>query len=165
MRIILPIIFLLLWNVPAFAEEVEYSQFAVTLPPGWDGEEQQGFVSNDPREYSLTFGRKDDAGDKFLAQVSIYLLPNKPGADAPGAARTLADAQGDASEPTLASNFWQFTGEPRSSIIKGMATTMVNANPDYLLIIIAHDPQNLGSRELVDSLRGISQPARQLLGR
>lgn len=165
MRIILSMLLLVAFALPVCAAETEFGQFAVSLPPGWDGEEQRGFVSDDNMEYVLTLGRKDEAGDNFLAQVTIFLLPNKPGADAHGAARTLAESQGNASEPEQMGNFWQFTGEPRSRTVKGMGTTMVNADPDYLLIIIAQDSQNLGADEIITSLRGLTPEARRLLGR
>lgn len=165
MRIFSILCLLCLLAFPIHAEETQFGQFAVTLPPGWDGEEQVGFVSNNDAEYALTLGRKDDSGDTFLAQVSIFLLPNRPGVDAKSAASTLADAQGDASEPLQVGNFWEFTGEPRSRIIKGMSKTRVNADKDFLLIIIAQDPQNLGADDIVASLRGLTPQASQLLGR
>jgi len=155
--------------VAAFAVEptrhAAFTHFAVDLPPEWDGDEQTGFISDSSDEYVLTLGRKDGKGDKFLAQVSIYLLPNKPGATAEAAARTLAEAQGYASEPVKSGNFWQFTGEPRSRTIRGMATTMVNTTPERMLIIIAHDPQNLGAARIVESLSGVTPQAREMLGR
>lgn len=141
----------------------EFSQFSVILPAGWDGDEQSGFISDNPEEYLLTLGRTRD--DNFVAQVSIFLLPNKPGASAEKAARQLAEAQGDASEPAKKDNFWIFTGEPRTKAMKGIATTMVNATPEHLLIIIAQDPENLGSQELLQSLRGQTPLATSLLGR
>lgn len=140
-----------------------YSHFSLILPPDWDGEEQQGFVSDDPAEYILTLGKKDDAGDNFLAQLSIYILPNRPGASPRQAAQTLAEAQGDASEPVLIDGLWTFTGIPRSNVIKGQATTYVNTNRERMLIIIAQDPQNLGTREILASLRPLSPEARELL--
>lgn len=143
----------------------EFSQFSVELPPGWDGDEQTGFISDNPEEYLLTLGRKDEKGDSFIAQVSIYLLPNKPGATPEAAARRLAEAQGDASEPVKNGNFWQFTGEPRSRTIRGMATTMVNTVQERMLIIIAQDSQGLGAARIVDSLAGMTPQAREMLGR
>lgn len=165
MRLILSLLLLFVLGIPAFAAETEFGQFAVDLPPGWDGEEQRGFVSDNDKEYALTLGRKDDAGDNFLSQVTIFLLPNKPGADARAAARTLAESQGNASEPEQDGVFWRFTGEPRSRTIKGMGTTMVNADQDYLLIIIAQDEHNLGAGAIISSLRGLSPEAKKLLGR
>lgn len=144
---------------------MDFARFGADLPPEWDGDEQTGFISDNPEEYALTLGRKDEKGDNFIAQISIYLLPNKPGATAEAAARTLAEAQGDTSEPVRNGSFWQFTGEPRSRTIKGMATTMVNTTPERMLIIIAQDPQNLGAAEIVKSLTGLTPEARELLGR
>lgn len=144
---------------------VEFAHFAVDLPAEWDGDEQTGFISDKPDEYALTLGRKDEKGDNFVAQISIYLLPNKPGANSRDAARKLAEAQGEATEPVQNGNMWQFTGEPRSNTVKGMATTMVNTTPERMLIIIAQDPQNLGSEDIVKSLTGVSPQAREMLGR
>ncbi len=131
----------------------EFSQFAMLLPSGWDGDEQTGFISDDPGEYQITLGRKDDNGDNFLAQVSIFLLPNKPGINSRQAVEKLREAQGDATEAREEDGF------------KGRARTMVRATPENLLIIMAQDPQNLGSDEIMRSLHGISPTARQLLGR
>lgn len=141
-----------------------FSQFSVDLPPGWDGEEQSGFISDNKDEYLLTLGKKDDKGDNFIAQVSIYLLPNKPGVDSATAAKTLAEAQGEASVPIQKGNFQVFTGEPRTRALKGMATTMVNASPQWLLIIIAQDPQACGSEQIIASLTGETAEAKTMLG-
>ncbi len=143
----------------------EFSQFAMLLPSGWDGDEQTGFISDDPGEYQITLGRKDDNGDNFLAQVSIFLLPNKPGINSRQAVEKLREAQGDATEAREEDGFMVFEGEPRSRTLKGRARTMVRATPENLLIIMAQDPQNLGSDEIMRSLHGISPTARQLLGR
>lgn len=144
---------------------VQFSRFSVELPAGWDGDEQTGFISDNPEEYSLTLGHKDQSGDNFISQVTIYLLPNKPGVNAREAAKKLTEAQGDSTEPVQDGIFWSFRGEPRSRTIKGMATTFVNADPDTLLIIIAQDPENMGAEALIDSLRGLTPKAKQLLGR
>lgn len=141
----------------------EFAHFSLDLPPGWDGDEQKGFISDDPAEYLLTLGHKDDEGDNFIAQVSIYLLPNKQGVNAKTAAQTLAEAQGDATEPEQDGPFWRFMGEPRTRTIKGRATTYVNANAELMLIIIAQDPQNLGAGKIVSSLKGITPEAIKLL--
>lgn len=151
--------------VHAETKNREFSQFVVNLPDGWDGEEQKGFVSGDEEEYQLSLGRMDEAKDEFLAQVSIYMLPNKNGVTSKEAALQLAEAQGGSSEPIEEGNFLVFRGEPRSKLIKGVATTMVNVNPQRMLIIIAQDPANLGSREVIKSLRGVTPEAQQMLGR
>lgn len=143
----------------------EFSEFSLVLPEGWDGEEQKGFVSDDPGEYLLTLGKKDEKEDNFEAQVSIFLLPNKQGASAKDAAATLAEAQGESSEPVLENGLYVFTGEPRSNVVKGMAKTFVNTTPEKMLIIIAQDPKRLGAKQILESLRGLTDYSRQLLGR
>lgn len=150
-----------------YAAEIErdFAQFGLILPDQWDGDEQTGFVSNNPDEYQLTLGRKDESGDSFLARVSIFILPNKNGVDSREAARRLAEAQGGSSEPGQEGKLWIFTGEPRSQALKGIATTMVNATPEKMLIIIAQDPQNLGSDRILESLHGLTPQAKELLGR
>lgn len=142
-----------------------FARFSVELPAGWGGDEQTGFVSDDPDEYQLTFTRPDEAGDEILGQVSIYMLPNKPGTNARETAARLAEAQGGSSEPKEENGMWVFRGEPRTRAMRGEAITMVNANPQRLLIIIAQDPKNLGSRQIIDSLRAKTPEARELLGR
>lgn len=159
------LLLLCLFPLHAHAGEAQFSQFSMLLPEGWDGEEQTGFISDNPEEYTLTLGKKDAAGDKFLAQLTIYLLPNKPGTNAETAAKTLAEAQVDTTPPRQNGNFWQFTGEPRTRTIRGMATTMVNATPENLLIIIAQDPEQLGSEQILSTLKGETDRARKLLGR
>ncbi len=153
----------------AMAEETEqrrdFTHFSLILPPGWDGEEQKAFITDDPGEYLLVLGKKDSRGERFLAQVSIYLLPNRPGAAAEEAALTLAQAQADASAPLKEGNLWSFTGEPRSNVVKGRAKTLVNTDKDKMLIIIAQDPEKLGAETILDSLQGNSGKARELLGR
>lgn len=143
----------------------DFSEFSLVLPEGWDGEEQKGFVSDDPAEYLLTLGKKDEKEDSFEAQVSIFLLPNKQGASAKDAAAILAEAQGESSAPVLENGLYVFTGEPRSNVVKGMAKTLVNATPEKMLIIIAQDPKQLGSGQILESLRGLTDYSRQLLGR
>lgn len=142
-----------------------FSQFSADLPPDWSGDEQIGFISDNPAEYALTLGIKDGAKENFAAQVSIYLLPNKPKASSEEAARTLTKAQGEPTEPIKAGNFWVFEGEPRSNTIKGRGITMVNADPETLLIIIAQDPHSLGAQKIIDSLQGRTPLAKHMLGR
>lgn len=143
----------------------EFSEFSLVMPAGWDGEEQKGFVSDNPDEYLLTLGKKDEKEDHFEAQVSIFLLPNRQGASARDAATTLADAQGESSEPVLENGLYVFSGEPRSNVVKGIAKTFVNTTPEKMLIIIAQDPKQLGSAQILESLRGLTDSSRQLLGR
>lgn len=159
---------LFLFSPPALAENGEravFKRFSLVLPPGWEGEEQTGFISDDPEEYLLVIGKKDEEGERFLAQASIYLLPNKPEASPESAAQKLAEAQSDASAPVKEGALWTFTGEPRSNIVKGKAKTLVNASKDKLLIIIVQDPENLGGEAVLASLSGESPEARELLGK
>lgn len=168
MKKYIPLLLLILISMPAWGGEnrtVTFSEFSAELPEEWDGDEQTGFVSDNPAEYSLTLGRKDESGDNFAAQITIYLLPNKPGVSAREAAMRLTESQGDATEPKQQGNFWVFTGEPRSRTVKGQATTMVNATPDDLLIIIAQDTRNMGAADIIESLRGLTPRARAILGR
>lgn len=156
---------LLLPGHASFAETIrqEFSHFSAILPEGWSGDEQTGFIGDDSSEYLLTFGKTRN--DKFVAQVSIFLLPNNPKTNSEDAAKKLAEAQGDASEPRQQDGFWIFTGEPRTNTMRGKATTMVTATPEHILIIIAQDPENLGSSEILQSLRGATPLATSLLGR
>lgn len=149
----------------AGAAEKEFAQFAASLPDGWDGDEQVGFISDNPEEYMLILGKKDAAGDKFLSQISIYLLPNRPGADARRAADILSEAQGEPSAPVEEGNFWVFEGEPRGNAVKGRGTTRVNTDPETMLVIISQDPESTGAEDVIRSLRGLTPKARALLGR
>lgn len=145
--------------------QVKFSQFSVELPQGWDGEEQSGFVSNNPEEYALTLGQMDEAKENFVAQITIYLLPNKPGVNSEKAAQTLAESQSDVTPPIKKGEFWQFRGEPRSRTIKGMATTMVRADPKDMLIIISQGLDEKGAAEIIESLRGETERSQRMLGR
>lgn len=169
MKRALLLVFSLFFLSPAIAlgdtDHKTFRHFSADLPAGWDGDEQSGFISDDPDEYQLTLGKKDESEDSFVSQISIYLLPNKPGVDTETAARTLAEAQGDTTPPVQRGNFRVFTGEPRTRAMKGMATTMVNASPERLLIIIAQDPLKQGSEEIIASLKGETEEARKMLGR
>lgn len=151
--------------LPAAAEHRSFKHFSLYMPEGWDGDEQTGFVGDDPNTYLLTLGKKDEEEDAFIAQVSVFLLPNKPGVDAETAARRMAEDQADAGEPVKEGNFWVFSGEPRSRAMKGMAKTLVNASPEWLLIIIAQDPFDEGAGKVIASLRGETDEAIKMLGR
>lgn len=140
-----------------------FRHFTVELPEGWQGEEQSGFVDNDPDTWLLTLAKK--AGDSFIAQVSIYLLPNKPGVSSAEAAARLAEAQSNPTTPVADGNFMMFKGEPRTQAVKGRATTRVCATPAHLLIIIAQDPQKLGSEQIIESLKGETDEAKAMFGR
>lgn len=148
----------------SMANETEFSKFRVNLPQGWTGDETTGFISDNPEEYMLAFTKKNEAEDAVAAQVTLYLLPNKPQKNARDSALILAQAQGEATAPYQDGVFWTFKGEPRTNTLKGAGQTWVNSDRDYLLIIIAQDPDNLGAMELVKSLSGKSDEARKLLG-
>ncbi len=145
--------------------EREFSRFAASLPPGWDGEERTGFSSGADEEYMLVLGVQDAAGERFLAQVSVFVLPNSKGSTAEDFARQMAELQGDATAPRGEGNFQVFSGEPRTQALRGRATTMVSATPERLLIIIVQDPEALGGAEVAAGLRGLTPETRELLGR
>ncbi len=147
------------------AENRAFSKFSVDLPQGWTGEEQTAFSVGRDDEYMLVLGKRDEAGEKFLAQVSIFLLPNLPKDSAENFAKKMAELQSDASEPRKQGNFWRFAGEPRSQSFKARANNYVTATPERILIIIAQDPHNLGADKIIASLKGLQPDARELLGR
>lgn len=164
------IFFLILFPLFAFAENAkfsykEFAQFSAELPPGWSGDETNGFISDDPLEYMLAFTKKNMAEDAVEAQVTVYLLPNKPKKNAQESAVVLAASQADASAPMPDGKLWTFTGEPRSAAVKGKGQTWVNATPEKLLIIIAQNLENTGADKLVKSLKGLNADAKNLLGR
>ncbi|MBD5646969.1 MAG: protoporphyrinogen oxidase [Desulfovibrio sp.] len=142
-----------------------FSRFAAQLPPGWDGEERTGFSSGAPEEYMLVLGVQDEAAERFLAQVSVFVLPNRKGTTAEDFARQMAELQGDPTEPREEGRFWTFEGEPRTQALRGRGTTSVAATPERLLIIITQDPEHLGGKEVAASLRGLDDETRGLLGR
>ena len=145
--------------------EYSFSRFAATLPVGWSGEERSGFSSGSPEEYMLVLGVQDSAAERFLAQVSVFMLPNVKKSDAATFARQMAEFQGDASEPRQEGQFQVFSGQPRTQALQGRATTRVAATPERLLIIIVQDPEELGGEAVAGSLRGLTPEARELLGR
>ena len=113
----------------------------------------------------LVLGKQDREQERFLAQVSIYLLPNTPKATAEDFARKMTELQGDASEPRKEGLFWTFTGVPRNQTVKGRAVTMVNTTPERILIIISQDPERIGADKVVAGLSGVTPEAKALLGR
>lgn len=149
---------------PALAEERVFSEFRVDLPAGWDGSERTGISSRDKNEYMLFLGKKDAQEENYVAYLSLYLLPNKPGKDAEQSARTLASQQAEASEPVAEGPFWVFTGNPRDTILKGQAKTLVAANAEDLLIIIVKDPAAQGAESILQSLKPEGQRSAKLLG-
>ena len=157
------IIFLVLLK-PATAEEKNFKEFTVDLPEGWNGEDRTNFLGGKGGEYLLTLGARDEKGERFLAQISIFLLNNKNGEEARKFAIKMAALQDGASEVVREGNFWTFHGEPHTQDITGQAKTRVAADNAHILIIISHDPENLGSEKITRSLKGISERARKLLG-
>ena len=151
--------------VSLHAGQRTFNEFDVVLPEGWDGDERAGFSSGDRNEYMLVLTRKDAANERHLAQASIFLLPNRPGADARDFARQMAEIQNDATEPVKEGMFWTFSGAPRNNAVRGRGITRVNASREWLLIIITQDPDDLGAETVVASLRGATARARALLGR
>jgi hypothetical protein len=144
------------------AEERTFSRFSVDLPEGWDGEETTNFLNGNKEGYMLVLGKKDDEGENFLAQVSVFLLPALPGT-AEAIARQMASMQDNASTPQKDENFWTFSGEPRTETFKAMAVTKVAATTENVLVIISQDPHGLGADALVASLRGITPEAKEAL--
>lgn len=158
--------FLFFCAIPVSAAEADrFSLFSMTLPQGWDGEEQSGFVSGNPDEYQLTLGRLNDDGERFIAQISIFLLPNKNGLTAEEAATQLMSAQEDVSGLEREGLLWKFSGEPRTHAVDGRAQTFVNATPEKMLIIISQGPENLGAARIMETLAGRTDETRKLLGR
>lgn len=156
---------LLCCAVEAQAEDRAFSKFSADLPEGWTGEEQTAFSVGRDDEYMLVLGKRDAAGEKFVAQVSIFLLPNLPKESAENFAKKMAELQSDASAPHKEGNFWRFAGEPRNQSFKAPAENYVTATPERILIIIAQDPHNLGADKIIASLKGLEPDARDLLGR
>lgn len=161
---ILLLVFLLFGSVqPVCAEPTTFQEFSVDLPKGWDGEEKMGFSSGDRNEYMLILGKKDQEGERYLATIAIYLLPNKPGKDAHESAKLLAASQADASEPVQEGAFWVFTGDPRDNILKGIAQTKVAADKDNLLIIISKDHTENEAPKILQSLKPATSRTKTLL--
>ena len=149
---------------PALASERTFTEFALDLPEGWDGSDRAGFISKDRNEYMLVVGKKDEANEQYLAHISLFLLPNKPGKNAHDSAQVLAEQQADASELRERGLFWTFTGNPRDNVLKGMATTYVAASPETLCIIIVKDPSQINAVDILESLRPVSDRAKALFG-
>ncbi len=145
------------------AEELAFEEFFCNLPDGWDGNERVGFISRDREEYMLTFVLKDSLEENYLAFISLYLLPNKPGKNSEESALALAREQADASKPVRSGPYWVFTGNPRDKTLPGMATTYVASNAKSLLIIIVKDPGKHHADDIIKTLRPRSERARALL--
>ncbi|WP_297828920.1 protoporphyrinogen oxidase [uncultured Desulfovibrio sp.] len=164
-RLLCLLLLLLCCATPAQAERHGFTQFSADLPEGWDGQERTAFSTGSQDEYMLVLGKQDQQQERFLAQISIYLLPNTPKATAEDFARKMTGLQGDASEPRQEGHFWMFSGVPRNQTVKGQAVTRVAATTEWILIIIAQDPNQIGADKIVDSLRGVTPEARAILGR
>lgn len=156
---------LLCCTAEALAENRAFSKFSADLPEGWTGEEQTAFSVGRDDEYMLVLAKRDQSDEKFLAQVSVFLLPNLPKDSAENFAKKMAELQSDPSAPRKEGNFWRFAGEPRNQSFKARAENYVTATPERILIIIAQDPQNLGAEAIIASLKGLEPDARELLGR
>lgn len=142
-----------------------FSQFEIFLPDGWDGDEKSGFITDNREEYVISLARKDANEDRYISQVSIYILPNPEAYGSEEAAKILAQAQADSTQPVQEGNFWLFQGEPRTNIVHGLATTMVSTTPKKMLIIIAQDENKKEAEAIVKSLKALNPEAQELLGR
>lgn len=147
------------------AEPHLYSEISVDLCDLWEGEERTAFITGNRDEYMLTLGKKNPTGDAYIAQISIYILPNKTGATAKNSAVELAKKQDDASIPEQDGLFWKFTGYPKSNIVKGMATTRVAATNEWWCFIISQDSQTNETEKMISTFRGVTERSKSLLGR
>lgn len=156
-----------LLSFPAKSSAVErlFTELSVILPQGWDGDERAAFITGNRDEYMVSLGKKDEKEEIYLAQVSIYILPNTQGLSAKESVHKLMASQDDTSEPVQDGEFWKFTGYPQSNIIKGLTVTRVAASPEWWCIIMAQDPTGQEAEQIVSSLRGLSERARILLGK
>lgn len=151
-------------HVPfVMATERTFSEVAFDLPSGWDGDERAGFITGNRDEYMVSLGKKDEKGETYLAQLTIYILPNTQSVTSVEAAQKLAKDQDDSTSPVEEKPFWKFSGYPQSNILKGMAVTYVVTNNEWLCIIISQNPDSEEGQKIVASLKGKSERARALL--
>ena len=155
----------LLFPTNCIATERLFTEIAVDLPPAWDGDERAAFITGNRDEYMVSLGKKDDKGESYLAQVSVYILPNTQNFSAKESALKLAASQDDTSTPVQDGVFWKFSGYTKSNIIKGLTITRVAASPKWWCIIMTQDPLGKEAEQIVASLRGISERAGILLGK
>lgn len=148
-----------------FAEERRFSEIVLDQPVGWDGDERAGFITGNRNEYLVTLGKKDTSEESYLAQVSIYIIPNTQGLSAEESAIALATQQDDSTAPVREGLFWKFSGYPRSNIIKGMTVTRVAATREWWCIIMAQGTNEHEADEIIASLSGLSERAKILLGK
>ena len=160
---ILTVLFLCLFATVIYAEERTFQEFSFNLLDGWDGSERIGFSTQDRNEYMLILGKKDEAGESYLATINIFFLPNKPNKNAHDSAISLAEHQAEPSEISQEGVFYTFTGDPRDNILKGRAKTYVAANKDNLLIIIIKDPLGNDAQTVFKSMQPISNRAKEIL--
>ncbi|MDR1857235.1 MAG: protoporphyrinogen oxidase [Desulfovibrio sp.] len=157
-------------NAPA--APMEFLHFSADLPNGWSGEFQDT-SDNGVERYMLVMGVRDEAEDVYRAMVSVFLLPPLPDVDKGGTgddlarevAEKFAGMQVDASEPRKEGRLWTFTGEPRTRTFKARAVTYVNADARNVLVVICQDPNELGAKQVFESLRGLTERGKELLGR
>lgn len=142
-----------------------FSEISVDLQDQWEGEERTAFITGNRDEYMLTLAKKTPEGDSYLAQISIYILPNKSGTTAKDSAIELAKKQDDASIPEQDGPFWKFIGYPKSNIVKGLAVTRVAATQEWWCFIIAQDSQSGEAEKMIASLRGVTERSKVLLGK
>ena len=154
--------YLLFCSQLALATTAEFSEFALELPQGWEASEHSGFITKDRNEYMLIISKKDQEEQKYLAHISIYLLPNKEHKSSEQWATDLCAMQAETTQPVQAGQFWFFTGNPRDNVLKGRGTTIVTSDPTTLAIIIVKDPSDLKAKEILPSLRPISKRAQDL---
>lgn len=152
-------------SISVMAAPKSFSEISADLPHTWEGEERTGFITGNRDEYMLTLGKKSPEGDSYIAQISIYILPNKTGLTARDSAFELAKQQDDATNPLQDGVFWQFTGYPKSNIVKGMAVTRVAATNEWWCFIISQDSQTDETETIIASFQGLTERSKFLLGK
>lgn len=147
------------------AEPRLFSEISLDMQDSWEGEERTAFITGNRDEYMLTLAKKNSEGDSYVAQISIYILPNKSALTAKESAAELAKKQDDVSNLEQDGPFWKFTGYPKSNIVKGMAITRVAATSEWWCFIIAQDTQTDEAEKMIASLRGLTERTKALLGK
>ena len=102
--------------------------------------------------------------ERVAAAVSLFVLPNIHHDDSMTHAAKLAALQENASTPHREGPFWSFTGEPHSKSIDVPAVTRVNVTDEKVFIAIVQDSGSYGAEKVFQSLRGLSDETRRLLG-
>ena len=159
------LIALLFGNEPVLAEERSYTLFTVDVPNGWDGGEKQDFtVGEGGQGYMLVLTCPAADEDRVAAAVSLFVLPNMHHDDSATHAAKLAAMQENASAPRQEGPFWSFTGEPHSKSIDVPAVTRVNVTDEKVFIAIVQDSGSYGAEKVFQSLRGLTDETRRMLG-